>query len=74
MTKRPCKNCGMFEEQHQKDGPHDGMCEFERLSPVMQEEINAGNIIPDCDWEWISYQPMSNLEWLEWKSNEDRLE
>jgi hypothetical protein len=71
MNKRPCKNCGMLEKDHQnKDKHYPGLCKFDHLSLVMQEEINMGNIIPDTDWDWISYQPIDNLAWLEWKSEQ----
>ena len=66
MNDRLCKNCGMRQTEHQNlDKYYPGLCQFDHLSLVIQEEINQGNIIPDTDWDWISYQPVDNLTYLE---------
>jgi hypothetical protein len=63
----------MLEKDHRTEGTYEGLCQFDHLSVVMQHEIENGNIIPDSDWEWISYQPAGNLEYLEFLNDQKTL-
>ena len=66
MTNWPCKNCKRPESEHQQEPYRMRYCEVEYLSVPLQMEIGLGNIVPELDWEWVTYVPMDNLAYIEY--------